>query len=55
MVIRFSCWNAAAGAEHVARVVRQVLGEGVLGLLGEGDAVDQEQDAGDLRWPRTGA
>ena len=39
--------EAPAGAQDIGREVRQVLGEGVLGLLGQRDAVDQEQHAGD--------
>ena len=39
--------EAAPRPQHVARVVAEVVGEGVLGLGGEGDPVHQEEDAGD--------
>jgi len=39
--------EAPAGAQHVSRKIRQVLGEGVLGLLGERDAIDEKENAGD--------
>ena len=39
--------EAAAGAKDVAGVVVEVVGEGVLGLAGEGDPVHEEEDAGD--------
>ena len=40
--------EAPASPQHVAGVIGQVFVEGILGLLGQGDAVDQEQHAGDV-------
>ena len=37
--------GGAIGAQHVAGYVRQMFGERVLGLFGQGDAIDQEQSA----------
>ena len=39
--------EAAARAQHVAGVVAEMVGEGVLGLCGQRDPVHQEEDAGD--------
>ena len=39
--------EAAAGAQHVAGIIPQMVGERVLGLPGQGDPIDQEQHAGD--------
>ena len=39
--------EAAPGAQHVTGVIGQVFVEGILGLFGQGDAVHQEQNAGD--------
>ena len=39
--------EAAAGAQHVAGVVAQVVGEGVFGLAGEDDSIHEEEDSGD--------
>ena len=39
--------EATARAQHVAGIVAEVVGEGVLGLYGQCDPVHQEEDAGD--------
>ena len=39
--------ESAAGAQHVAGIVAEVVGEGILRLSGERDPVHQEENAGD--------
>jgi len=47
--------KTVAGAKDVAGVVAEAVGEGVLGLGGEGDPVHEEEDAGDHPGLRRGA
>jgi hypothetical protein len=42
----FFILKAATGAKHIGRIIRQMFGEGVFGLFRQGDAIHQEQDAG---------
>ncbi len=47
MVMRFARSKPRPGAKDVAGVVAKVVGEGVLGLGGEGEPVHEEENAGD--------
>jgi arginine repressor len=47
MVDQLFILKAAPGAQYVTRVVRQMFGKGVFGLLCQRDAIYQEQHAGD--------
>jgi hypothetical protein len=39
--------EAPSRAQHIGRVIRQMFGEGVFGLPGQRDAIDEERHAGD--------